>query len=699
MGSVGNAKGMGSVGNAKGMGSVGNAKGMGSVGNAKGMGSVGNAKGMGSVGNAKGMVYPRGARTAVLCCDVTLVFLAVVLCCDAGLLCCVVTLVFLAVVLCCVVTLVFLAVVLCCVVTLVFLAEQPQGGVATQEADVTAPPLPRPTGVHTPTVATGNQAASFLSLPQASVKVDDDGSIDTDDGTWKAAVEWTSDTLSYKEHSYAVPARQALEVTHVSFGNGMDFLSDPVENPKPESNNSKSTSFLRSDRVGLLDEVAVQVSCLLQLFERCLGCSGDACSISTQCEGRVFHVVQTCWTCHLIREWASHPTDWSHTHTADSRRATEETAAQSPEDMEEEIRIEGEEEEEEEEEEEVKQEIGDEEEEQPEGEEEKEVKEEEEEEMEEEGEEEKEVEKEGEEEKEVEEEGEKEMEEECEKEKEVKEEGEKEKEVEEEEEEIRDEEEDEVKEKKAKRGRRRADSDEEWVPDAGGLVEESGDDSSDEEDDEGERELCTDCGKFFESRDDRTHVCEHVVKPLPCPVCGKRCLNAHGLRLHMAHIHREGRGPRCKFCYKTFRFTEEKLEHEESHQGEPLRYCCSECPERFPDRKSRNAHRKSHWARGRYICEYCDKGFSDIHKLHRHKMVHTGQKPFTCEMCDRSFNQEGHLKSHMRLHTGERPFKCQHCGKCFTHNVSLKNHIQRHHGPNTDVSPQEPHPTPPQSQD
>ncbi|XP_031419109.2 zinc finger and SCAN domain-containing protein 2-like isoform X2 [Clupea harengus] len=198
------------------------------------------------------------------------------------------------------------------------------------------------------------------------------------------------------------------------------------------------------------------------------------------------------------------------------------------------------------------------------------------------------------------------------------------------------------------------------------------------------RELCPDCGKFIIRRDSRcSHVCDHKIKPFSCLTCGRCFTSPSGLHLH-SQVHTEGHALPCRYCYKTFRFQEDKLEHEKIHLEERLKYRCPDCPKRFTDRYSRSAHRKTHWKHGRFFCKVCDKGFFKACQLERHEVVHTGLKPYACEQCDRSFNQPGHLKSHMRVHTGERPFKCQDCGQCFNHNVSLKNHMQRHHGPNGD---------------
>ncbi|KAG5286379.1 hypothetical protein AALO_G00014170 [Alosa alosa] len=56
-------------------------------------------------------------------------------------------------------------------------------------------------------------------------------------------------------------------------------------------------------------DVVVNVTSLLQLFQKCLKCSSDACSVAMERKGLLFHVVQQCWGCGNTRNWASHPPD------------------------------------------------------------------------------------------------------------------------------------------------------------------------------------------------------------------------------------------------------------------------------------------------------------------------------------------------------------------------------------------------------
>ncbi|XP_060770743.1 zinc finger protein 595-like isoform X2 [Neoarius graeffei] len=188
--------------------------------------------------------------------------------------------------------------------------------------------------------------------------------------------------------------------------------------------------------------------------------------------------------------------------------------------------------------------------------------------------------------------------------------------------------------------------------------------------------LCQDCGKFV--RANKEHVCEHKIKCVICPECGKRFLTEVGLKKHYNRLHADYDHP-CKYCLKVFKTKSAKLQHEQTHPKEAQPYSCPDCPQKFSRIHKRNKHVKSHQGPHKCVCDVCKKGFRTIPGLRRHKLIHSGEKPFKCLMCERSFNQVANRTSHMRVHTGEKPFMCDQCGESFSHNVSLKNHKQRHH--------------------
>ncbi|XP_060770757.1 zinc finger protein 23-like [Neoarius graeffei] len=188
--------------------------------------------------------------------------------------------------------------------------------------------------------------------------------------------------------------------------------------------------------------------------------------------------------------------------------------------------------------------------------------------------------------------------------------------------------------------------------------------------------LCQDCGKFVVAK--KEHICEHKIKFIVCPECGKRFFTEGGLKTHYTQLHSDYDHP-CKYCLKVFKTRSTKLDHEQTHPKENQPYSCPDCPQKFDNIHKRNKHFKSHRGPHKYVCDVCKKGFRDINRLRRHKLIHSGEKPFKCQVCERSFNRMENLGAHMRVHTGEKPFTCEQCGESFSHNVSLKNHKQRHH--------------------
>ncbi|XP_070831154.1 uncharacterized protein [Chaetodon trifascialis] len=233
------------------------------------------------------------------------------------------------------------------------------------------------------------------------------------------------------------------------------------------------------------------------------------------------------------------------------------------------------------------------------------------------------------------------------------------------------------------------DSDEDWKPAkhfllARGLEKETDDKTKNQEEERYDcpslapkhSQLCTECGMFFSKQ--RSHTCEHKVKPYSCNICGKRCVSEVALNCH-SRVHNENYEHRCKYCHVTFKTKVDKRSHEQTHLTEGKPYKCPDCSETFATNKDRSVHLEDHRGPRKLKCDICGIQFVTPLSLQRHLAVHTGVRPFKCSVCDRGFNQASHLKSHMRLHTGERPYKCQHCDKCFNHNVSLKSHVQRYH--------------------
>ncbi|XP_062371659.1 uncharacterized protein LOC134059298 isoform X2 [Sardina pilchardus] len=151
----------------------------------------------------------------------------------------------------------------------------------------------------------------------------------------------TGSSKSMPLHAHS-KATQTPAVTHVSFGEGLDFLLHPARVVTVQRSHcsvhttvwasgcepNNNTSIIPG-RNSLISDVVVKIASLLQLFQKCLKCCSDACSVNTRREGPVLHVAQQCWSCGNSREWTSQqPLD-----PGGSPEAEEEPLVTSPEDM------------------------------------------------------------------------------------------------------------------------------------------------------------------------------------------------------------------------------------------------------------------------------------------------------------------------------------------------------------------------------
>ena len=135
--------------------------------------------------------------------------------------------------------------------------------------------------------------------------------------------------------------------------------------------------------------------------------------------------------------------------------------------------------------------------------------------------------------------------------------------------------------------------------------------------------LCTNCGILYTTM---KHTCL-PNKKFRCSSCGCVFENEMNLGIHRKNCSRSIHP--CTFCFKPFKTRQEKHNHETSH-SEVQPYQCTECPQTFSDRLTRNRHLREHPKRVR--CETCHKEFRAHHRLARHELSHNKDKPFKCQV-------------------------------------------------------------------
>ncbi|XP_068122577.1 zinc finger protein 585A-like isoform X2 [Hyperolius riggenbachi] len=214
---------------------------------------------------------------------------------------------------------------------------------------------------------------------------------------------------------------------------------------------------------------------------------------------------------------------------------------------------------------------------------------------------------------------------------------------------------------------------------------------------------CLQCGKsFIQQQHLTTHQKTHTGdKPFPCDVCGNSYRWRSELTKHQA-VHQEqttsgasedGRKESSGMKLRVKRDAtgalgtlergkalgkRARLLLRQRAQKAERSHSCPDCGKNFLNKRTLRTHQRVHTVERSYICNVCGKSFRRHTSLLIHERIHTGERPYQCAQCGKSFIQRQHLTTHLKTHTGERPFQCAQCGKGFRWRSELLKHQKVH---------------------
>ena len=173
------------------------------------------------------------------------------------------------------------------------------------------------------------------------------------------------------------------------------------------------------------------------------------------------------------------------------------------------------------------------------------------------------------------------------------------------------------------------------------------------------RVKCEVCGKLANTKSElRYHMAKHVTeRNFVCIECGLRFKCPRSLKTH-ALIHTGVKKHKCEQCdFASFTRSNLRTHIRQNHEDLGEHNVCERCGKKCVSAYALKLHVDRHNLESKFKCSTCGAAFKDQQNRRNHELIHDDIKDFTCSICAKQFRQKCQLTTHMKRHNGVRYFK------------------------------------------
>ena len=168
------------------------------------------------------------------------------------------------------------------------------------------------------------------------------------------------------------------------------------------------------------------------------------------------------------------------------------------------------------------------------------------------------------------------------------------------------------------------------------------------------RAKCEVCGKLSNTRSElKTHMTTHATeRNFVCIECGLRFKCARTLKTH-ALIHTGVKKQKCDQCdFASYTRSNLRTHIRQNHEDLGDHNECPSCGKKCISAYALKIHVDRHSLESRFKCGTCDTAFRDTQTRRNHEKIHDDVKDFQCSQCAKQFRQKTALTIHMKRHNG-----------------------------------------------